>query len=627
MQQKLFSAICLVILLSSSAIAEDQDSAKTYQAKDVVITATRSDIQLKDSPSPVQIITTQDIIRTNGSSIIDVLRSSESVYIKDQGPTTALKTISFRGMASEHILVLLNGNRINNFQNGLVDFSLLPMNNVDRIEVVRGGNSSLYGADALGGIINIISSRPTEAFKIHSDASIGSLDYRRYSLDTRGRIQGVGLVLGVMHDQATGNYPFILHRVGMPDTTNKRNGADFTRTQLYLNTDYSFDEKSILMFSLQRVKSNQGTPGSLKFQSNMRQDDDAISTSVSVRGSHFDGFIFQMNFGFNYDLQKYYSQTKSTTVTVNPQLQWMANSWDRLLVGGEFVEGNLQGMFPNSTINRVQRSLYISNEMIFSRESSILDRLSLYQSLRYDELSEGENAISPKIGFNLRILQNWETRIRASYGRNFRMPTFNDLYDSWLGNPTLKPENSTCFDVGIETAIDKNSMHMLSLTYFDIATENRILLNPFYYPVNVAKVQSTGAEFRYDFRLPNDAVKAFADITFNDAVRQSNDSTDGKQLMNIPTSVSTAGISANVFGFNINLTQSYTSKRYTNEIESTSLPAYSLTDVNISTTFELQSIKFVIRAEVSNLFDTDYQVLEYYPMPGRTFRATFGIDY
>jgi vitamin B12 transporter len=91
--------------------------------------------------------------------VVDVLRSSEGIFLKDYGPTASLKTISLRGMAAEHILVLYDGTRLNNFQNGLVDFSLLPMNNIDRIEIVRGGNSALYGADAIGGIINIISSQ------------------------------------------------------------------------------------------------------------------------------------------------------------------------------------------------------------------------------------------------------------------------------------------------------------------------------------------------------------------------------------------------------------------------------------------------------------------------------------
>jgi len=129
-------------------------------------------------------------------------------------------------------------------------------------------------------------------------------DYKRFSLDTRDRIQGVGIVFGVMHDQATGDYPFIFHRVGLGDTVQKRDGADFTRTQLYLTTDYSFDDRSEMTFSIQRVKSNQGAPGSLTYVSNGRQDDDAITTVASLRDNHFQAMSFSLNLGLTYDLSE-----------------------------------------------------------------------------------------------------------------------------------------------------------------------------------------------------------------------------------------------------------------------------------------------------------------------------------
>jgi len=624
---------CSLLLLFPSALSYgilsnfDEDSTHIYNAQEIVVTATRTSILQNDSPSPVNILTTQDVQRTNGSSVVDVLRSSEGIFLKDYGPTASLKTISLRGMAAEHILILYDGTRLNNFQNGLVDFSLLPMNNIDRIEIVRGGNSALYGADAIGGIINIISSRPTETLKLHADASFGSFDYKRYSLDVRERIQGLGFVFGVMHDQAVGNYPFIFHRPGLTDTTQKRDGADFTRTQLYLNTDYSFGERAAMTLSIQRVKSNQGAPGSLTYVSNLRQDDDAVTTVATLRDNHFHDLSFSMNMGFTYDLQMYYSQTKTTLGTFNPQCQWVASSWDRFIVGGEFVEGHLEGMLPDAVIKRIQRSVYVSNEMLFLWESESLDRLSLYQSIRYDVLSEGQEAFSPKVGVNCRILRAWDTRIRASYGKNFRMPTFNDLYDVWLGNPTLHPEHSACYDVGVETSLDRSGIHAIQITFFNIITRDRILPNAFYYPINIPRAQSTGIEGRYDLKLPNDVVNAFADMTFNAASRQSKDSSNGKQFLYIPKAVCTVGLSAQMLGLYLSISEMYTSKRFTAEDESAWLPEYWLTDINLSTVLPLNFIRLNLRTEVSNLFDIDYQVLQGYPMPGRTFRCTVGVDY
>jgi len=218
----------------------------------------------------------------------------------------------------------------------------------------------------------------------------------------------------------------------------------------------------------------------------------AITTVASVNDNHIIGFTFGLNLGFTYDLQMYYSKTKTTLKTVNPQVQLMVNSWDRLIVGGEFVEGHLVGMLPNTVIKRIQRSLYVSNEMLFQSEAATWDRLSLYQSIRYDVLSEGEDAFSPKIGLNVRVFREWDARFRASYGKNFRMPTFNDLYDSWLGNPALKPEHSDCFDIGIETAFDRSGRHTLQLTYFNIDTRSRILLMRITFPLMCIKLKVEG---------------------------------------------------------------------------------------------------------------------------------------
>ena len=619
MKQHLYIILyCLPFFVAHGLpIASDEDSTRTYNTQEMVITATRSTIQSQDSPSPVTILSTEDIQRTNGSSVADVLRSSESLFLKDQGPTASLKTLSFRGMGAEDILVLLDGTRINNFQNGQVDFSLIPMTDIDHIEVVRGGSSALYGADALGGIINIITRRPVDTLQMHADISEGSFDYQRYTFETRGRIDGLGLVFGVMHDQAHDDYPFNLQRIGMADTTERRTNSDFTRTQLYLNSDYSFDEQANMNLSIQRVKSNQGVPGPLPSLYPFRQDDDAITSVVVFHDNHFNGIVFSLNMGLTYDLEMAYSQTKTILETINPQFQWIASSWDRLIIGAEYTEGHLEGFFPDAVIKRLQRSAYVSNEMLFQRESLYLDRFSFYQSIRYDDLSEGTNATSPKIGLNVRILRDWDSRIRVSYGKNFRMPTFNDLYyPAPYGNPLLKPEHSDCYDIGLETAFDHSGMHQLSLTYFTIDTKDRILLNAAYFPENVPQVQSTGIEGRYEFRLPSNILMAFADVTFNNAIQKSSDSTDGKHLVNNPKEVCSFGTSLRMWSLNVNITESYTSERFTAEDESAWLPHYWLMDFNLSTVFALQHIRINLRAEVSNVFNNDYQILEGYPMPG-----------
>jgi outer membrane cobalamin receptor len=626
------ATICSTLIFFAMARAADGDTTKTYHTDDVVVTATRSVIQLKDSPSPVQILTIQDVLRTNGSSVSDILKSSESIFVKDQGPTASLKTVSFRGMAAEHILVLLNGTRLNNFQNGQVDFSLLPMQNIERIEIVRGGNSALYGADALGGVINILSKQPDDALRVHAGGSVGSFQYRRCALELQGRPYGIGIVAGYMQDRAGGDYPYVSHEMGFPDKAETRLSADFKRAQFYLTSDMKIDDRSDVILSLQHIHSNQGVPGPLPSLYPARQDDDVYTTVASIHDTHMKYLVFSLNLGFNYDLQNFYSQTKTTTATLNPQIQLIVNSWDRMIGGGEFIEGHLEGFLPDAMVTRIQRSLYLSNEMLFQWESATFDRLSLYQTIRYDVLSEGEDAYSPKIGVNFRIIRNWDTRIRASYGKNFRMPTFNDLYYPFgYGNPSLKPERSESYDIGAETCFDRDGMHRLQLTYFHIDMRNRILLNDAFYPLNVHQALSSGIESRYDAKFFDDAVNLFFDVTLNNAIRRNGSSipdvTEGKRLLNIPQSVVSLGFSVHLKKLSLHMTQIYASRRFTEEDESQWLPGYSTTDMNISYLLQLGMMQLSLRGELSNLFDADYQVLRNYPMPGRSYKVGMSVEY
>ena len=152
-----------------------------------------------------------------------------------------------------------------------------------------------------------------------------------------------------------------------------------------------------------------------------------------------------------------------------------------------------------------------------------------------------------------------------------------------------------------------------------------------YFPVNVPQVQSRGVEGRYDAHLPWNVLNIFVDVTMNDAVRHNDnspaDSTEGKQLLYIPKFVGVVGFSIQVYDISFNLTHTISSKRFIKEDESTSLPQYSLMDINLSTSLRFNLLRLNLRAEISNIFNNDYQVLQDYPMPGRTFRMTIGIDY
>ncbi|TAK59817.1 MAG: TonB-dependent receptor, partial [Bacteroidetes bacterium] len=129
------------------------DTTKTYRYGEVVIRAERL---YNQSSTSVQRITREDIETSSALFVSDLISHHQGIFIKNYGGASGIKTISQRGLGSEHSVVLLNGMRISSQQNGLLDFSMFPLEQIERLEILQGGLSSVIGADAVGGAINLI---------------------------------------------------------------------------------------------------------------------------------------------------------------------------------------------------------------------------------------------------------------------------------------------------------------------------------------------------------------------------------------------------------------------------------------------------------------------------------------
>jgi vitamin B12 transporter len=635
--------ISVLVLLPCSSVwtrASGPDSTRTYELREVVVTATRSPISIKDSPSPVEVIDLQTIEHANGSTVADVLENYTSVFLKDYGADAALKTVSLRGTASEHLLVLVNGSRINSLQNGLVDFSLLPLSDIERIEIVHSGSSALYGADALGGVVNILTRRPSSDLRLRAELGGGSFGLQRYALETQGRVGEIGLLGGYSSERGRDDFPFYLQGGAASGSQERRINSDFFRQQAYLHVNADPDEHSLLTFSVQNVIANRGTPGDLRFQSEFaRQNDNDVNILANYLDTHVEHVEFNLKMAFHYNLETYDDPTfginsfyKTVFLNVNPQARARISSAQTLILGGELGQGVLYGNDFDGRISRVQRSAYASNEFQFESGRPFLGRISLYQTLRYDNISDVDDALTPKFGVNVRILKEGDLRLRSSFGWNFRAPSFNDMYYRGFSNPNLKPERSTSFDIGVLTTFESSGEHTLELTYYQLRTKDRILPDPTtYIPVNIGEATSTGLEGRYQGDFLEKKVALTLSYTLADARKASRNSdadpSYDKQLPYVPANVATLNL---IFRFEpvvLSVTHSFVGRRYTMADNSEWLSPYHLTNANVVVTVPMSSRRLFVKAEVNNILDKDYEVFQYYPMPGRNFRFTLGLDY
>lgn len=619
-----------------------RDSAKTYQAAEVVVTATRSSISEKDTPSPTEVLGTSEIYSANGVTVADALQMYTGVLLREYGAGASLATVSLRGSASEHVLVLIDGNRFTGFQNGLVDFSLLPLDNVSRIEVLHGGASALYGADAVGGVINILTRPVGSDLHVGANGSVGSYGFQRYSARAQGGYGGFGINAGYSTERGKDNYPFSFQRPNVPDTSLNRKDADYRKDEIYFNGNLKVDEYSMFDFSVQNVNADRGSPGSIFSPSDLslaRENDKDVNVHLGYRDDRISGTVFSINTGYQYSFETYVDPAysidsfyKNLLVNVNPQVQTTLTSEDRIIAGGEFVQGILEGNDFGVRIQRSQTSAYLSNEYVQEVDRSWFDRLSLFQTLRYDHFSDVGHAWTPKLGFNLRVSRSGDIRVRGSYGESYRAPSFNDLYYVPFNNPSLQPEHSESFDAGILGNGALWGEHSVEATYFYANTKDRIVFDPVsFLPINIGKTVSQGIESSYQGHLFEGAVDVVVSYTYTDARKKNSisatDSTYGKQLVFIPQNLFKATLAFHLHPLTINVFRLFMGARPVNEDNSSSLPAYSLTKANIMASVPFGSWNVSAKFEMDNIFNVQYQVYPNYPMPGRTYKLDLGVEY
>lgn len=630
--------IVTVVLVVAVGTVAAQDTLRVYRLPEVVVSATRSVIDVLDSPSPV------DILEADGASVLsssaaDLIGRSGSVFLRDLGGMGALKTVYFRGTAPQHLLVMVNGVRQNSHQNGLMDFSLLPLNDVQRIEIVRGGSSALYGADALGGVVNILTRTPGAGLRLRANAAAGSYGYRNWKVEGEGRPGGVGLLAGVAYEEGRDEFPFR----SITGSSEKRTNADFRKRNAFLHGDTEMGYETSLRVNAQAVRAERGVPGSLTFPSpKARQADDDVILGLEVRNASLRNKQFVLRTSYHYSFQTYRDPDpffpvddayRNGYVLVNPEISSVLGEHTRILGGLEWNEGTLTGSNFEGAIRRVQRSVYVSGETRLVSERSFADLISLYGMLRYDDISDVGNALMPKIGLNVRLLQEGEVRLRASYGRSFRSPSFNDLHFVGYNNPDLKPEYSTSMDAGMVSSVRAGgAVHSASVTWFAIDTRDRILFDlTTFKPVNIGRTNSTGIEAAYAISLWDGGLEGEVNYAVTDAVKR-NESYPGdpgvdKQLVFIPRHSANVVLNGRWGIWQVRVSHGTVGRRYTTDDQSQYLPEFHVTDIMLSARVETGFATLRISGEVRNILDRSYEVFADYPMPGRSFRLGAGIEY
>ena len=535
-RKALLAAITVFVMGGVTAQAEE---LPVYSFDEVVVTATRTENDVKKVPASTQVITQEDIKRGGATSVRNALSMYANIFQKSKVRGGG-HDIIIRGMETKHSLVMVNGRRISNEAdaNGLgnaMSLDRININDVEKIEIVRGPSSALYGSEAMGGVLNIIT-KPSKEQTLLTGLEHTSEDTSHWWHADTGRIGNFSMTLDArfnkinrsMLDTATESDPY-----GTAQTYN-------ASLNYYVN-DHSYVNAYMDYYS-QHLKTDTGTPVMKPITLTTSSGKMSLSGQAMLEGTGSKAYK-QKNYGISWNgktdkndwqIQAYmskfnWSTTSNTKVlgSIPPAgmegmfnfLLQKKNAYDfnhdehnmwaiegrdslrvndhhRVTFGAEYVKDKVAGTGLGAngdsvySITENGKTKSSSEKTLSSYAAYLQDEIEygkwfIVPAIRYDHHSAYGSHTSPKIGVTYNATDHF--RIKANYGDGFKAPSVSQLYydlrmemgrGNWVhltGNPNLKPEKSKSWDLGVEAEFGKGYG---SLTYFDNDVDNLIASIP-----------------------------------------------------------------------------------------------------------------------------------------------------
>jgi vitamin B12 transporter len=466
------------------------------RAEAVVVTATRSEEPLEQTGASVTVVPEGAMRVQEYRAVEEVLRTIPGIQVETSGSPGKLSTVRIRGANATQVQVLIDGVRVKSLTSGDFDFADLTLDNIERIEVLRGPQSTLYGADAIGGVIHVITKRgqgPPSAFV---DFEAGNYEIFRERAGVSGSTGPWSYALGVSRLDFGGQFDNDEHDV----------------TSVNVRLGYALPNKGELSLTGRFQDGHRGIPFATvfpDFDPNRNQDDQLWLLSLEWRQPWASMWEHKLRvsavdetltfedeadpahpFGFRSDISsRRFEAEWYHFITPVP--------WNTITLGAEYRNevGEVKGSF-KETVD--------SWALVLQDQLRLFDRLYLTGGVRYDGNSVFEDKATARVALSY-LLKATDTRLKASWGQGFRAPTFNELFFPAFapcppfGNPNLKPEESNSWDAGVEQHLWERRVR-LAATYFRNDFKNLIqstLTDPVNFcfeAQNVGKARSQGVE-------------------------------------------------------------------------------------------------------------------------------------
>jgi len=483
-QSVLFSVCAFLsfpVIWSAAAFGDEPaETEPVIETREVVISATKTPVPISYLTSAVEVITEEDLKRRQVKTVVDALRLSQGLTVFSNGGPGSSASVRIRGSNADQVLVLIDGAIMNSATLGNFNFANLTTDNIERIEILRGAQSMLWGSDAIGGVINITTKKGTGTPSANAFFEYGSFSSIREGGQVSGQKGPVDFTAAVSRWDYTG-FSQVNYRRGASERDGYHNWQASTRIGVALPHEGRLD----LNFRLLQ--------GTVNF-------DNGFSPGFDVLGATSNSQQFVYSASYQQPITNWWNQVltvsrQTETLDTNPgttqrnvmtgaistpfgarsEITSLANrvEWQHnfqvgrpllLTAGYQFREQQGENINLGTGTADISNQIISSHAVFAQAQLNLWDRVFATGGIRQDDYNVFGSATTYRATAGY-LHQETGTKVRGSYATGFRAPTINQLFFPGFGNPDLKPEKSQSMDVGVDQYLLDNRL-TLSVSYF-----------------------------------------------------------------------------------------------------------------------------------------------------------------
>ncbi|MBU0969158.1 MAG: TonB-dependent receptor [Proteobacteria bacterium] len=628
------------------------DETKSQVLETMVVTPGRLGEKKQNLTTNITIFTQDDIQQSSVQDLSDLL-AKEGFMIREYPNSTisvgirGLRTQTHGNDLSSHVLILINGRRA-----GTGNLAKISMDNVERIELIRGPGSVQYGASAMGGVVNVITRQGDGKPSVFAETTLGSWNFKEGTAGFSGQFKDFDFSATVSkssqddYDTAKGRRYY-------------NTGYD-SKERISFNAGWTFAPENRIGFTYTGYEGDKiGSPDYLTRNNHVKYIDHALkSADLVYDGRTTDGFLlWNLQYFKGKDKYEtfdpsrkrkhtYHRETGHQGLQAQVTAKWAfahvtaGGDWTDYAISNTYTKAGGESTYENPAGFLMAKTMLMEDKLVLSAGG----RYDKYEVTSDDGRSKNKTHWSPSAGAVYKFTS--QLSVRANYAQAFRMPTADELfmYDDysafgfgiWSGNPDLNPEKSKTYEIGM----DYNRGGLKSgITYFHTKFDDKISYAyatasgiTQYKNIKGATISGVEAALDWDIGSLFGWPCEFSPYVSFTALTEYADESTGKDLQYTPEWTASYGLrfSQADLGFSSRLNFSYIGEQEIIDYEktgATSLESHTVADLVISKhLFSFEKYGNInLNAEITNLFNASYAVVQGYPMPGRSFYA--GLKY